>query len=290
MKYASLALFSILAVPAWLAAQTAVDERRPAAPDGTVEIENLSGTIKVTGWDQAEVWVTGTLAADAELGFEGSKNRTEIEVEFDGHPQGATSDLEVHVPAGSHVEIEAFQADIEVNGVNGTVEAETVNGGIVQSGAAREVSLQSVNGAVDVTGPSGRIQVEVVNGSITIQDASGDLEAATVNGQVIVAGGSYERTSLESVAGKVKFESGLSPQGRLDIETVSGSVEIFVAAGIQADFSIASFSGDIHNELGVGAIQEEEYTSAKELSFSTGPGGARISVETLSGAIHLRQR
>jgi DUF4097 and DUF4098 domain-containing protein YvlB len=208
----------------------------------------------------------------------------------EGHDDAGTSDLEVHVPSGSHVEIEGVNAEIEVSNVTGSVEAETVNGGITLRGAAKEVSLQSVNGVVDVSGPRGRIEIEVINGSVTIQDASGHVEASTVNGEVIVGGGPFEKAALESVAGGVRFEADLGAQGRLNVETVSGTAEVFVAPNIKADFSISTFSGEIENDLGVGTIQQEEYIPAKELSFSTGPGGARITVETLSGTVHIRKR
>jgi hypothetical protein len=290
MKRAALALMSIMIIPAWLAAQTPVDERRPAAADGTVEIENLFGSVKVIGWDKAEVQVTGTLAADAELEFGGAEKHIGIEVEVEGHADAGTSDLEVHVPSGSHVEIEGVHAEIEVSGVIGSVEAETINGGITLRGAAKEVSLQSVNGAVDVSGPRGRTEIEVVNGSVTIQDASGHVEASTVNGEVIVGGGPFEKAALESVAGSVSFKADLAAMGRLDVETVSGSVEILVPANIKADFSISTFSGEIENDLGVGTVQQQEYIPAKELSFSTGSGGARITVDTLSGSVHIRKR
>jgi DUF4097 and DUF4098 domain-containing protein YvlB len=289
MKRSALILMTILALPAGLAAQTPVDARRPAAPDGIVEIENPSGSIRVVGWDKAEVWVQGTLAPDAELDFGGSEKRTDIEVEVEDHP-GAPSDIEVHVPAGSHVEVEGFHADIEVRGVTGTVEAETLNGGIIQSGGAREVTLASVHGSVEVAGASGLIQVEVVNGTVTIRESSGGLEASTVNGELVVAGGPFEKAALESVAGDVRFEADLGAQGRLDVETVSGTAEIFVASNIKADFSISTFSGEIENELGVGTVEQQEYLPAKELSFSTGSGGARITVETLSGSVNIRKR
>jgi hypothetical protein len=289
MKRAALILMTTLALPGWIAAQTTVDQRRPAAPDGIVEIENPAGSVKVVGWDKAEVWVKGTLAPGAELDLEGSDNRTEIEIEVESHP-GPPSDIEVHVPAGSQVEVEGFNADIEVSGVTGTVEAETLNGGITQSGAAKEVSLASVNGTVEVTGARGLIEVEVVNGTVTIRDSSGQLDASTVNGELAVSGGPFAEAALESVAGDVKFQADLGAQGRLDVETVSGDAEIVVAADIQAEFSISTFSGEIGNELGVGTVQQDEYDPEKELSFSTGSGGARITVETLSGNVNIRKR
>ena len=102
MKRAALTLIAILAAPAWLVAQTQVDERRDAAPDGVVEIENLAGSVKVVGWTEAAIRVTGTLAAGAELDFEASGKRAHIEVEVDNdNPMESASDLEVHLPSQS---------------------------------------------------------------------------------------------------------------------------------------------------------------------------------------------
>jgi len=290
MKRAALTLMSVLVFPVGLLAQTTVDKRLPATANGVVEIEVPAGSVKVVGWSNAEVRITGTLAAGAELGFDSEGHGTMIEIESEGHPSHSVSDIEVHVPFGSQVAVEGVELDIEVTGVTGSVEAETVNGSIAQSGAARDVSIQSVNGSVDVRGAVGRIEVEVVNGAITIEESSGHLEAGAVNGEVIVTGGPFESVALESVAGEVRFDAELSTHGRLDIETVSGDVHVFVAPDVQADFSIETFSGQIENGLGVGTIQEERYMPAKELTFVTGSGGPRISVETLSGSVHIRTR
>lgn len=132
--------------------------------------------------------------------------------------------------------------------------------------------------------------MEVVNGEVTIRDASGDLEASTVNGEVKVIGGSFRRASLESVAGSVRFEAGLSAQGHLDVETVSGAATLVLPSGVKADFSVSTFSGRVENELGPEATSTSHFTPEKRLDFSTGTGGARISVQTLSGAIHIRKR
>jgi DUF4097 and DUF4098 domain-containing protein YvlB len=291
MKRAALILITAVVAPSWLAAQTPVDEQRPAEADGVVEIENVAGSVNVIGWNEAAVHVTGTLAAGAELEFESAGKRTAIEVEVDDHnPMEAASDLEIHVPAGSHVEIEGVRLDIEVSGVTGSVEAETVDGGVTQRGAAKEISLASVMGTVEVIGSSGHIQAETVNGSATIRGSSGEVEASTVNGKLVVSDGPFERVALESVAGGVSFEADLTPQARVDIETVSGSVELFVPADIKGEFAVSSFSGEIENGLGVGTVKQESFVPAKELNFSTGSGGARINVETLSGSIHIRTR
>jgi DUF4097 and DUF4098 domain-containing protein YvlB len=289
MKPAAVVL-AVLAAPAWLAAQTTVDQKRPAAPDGAVSIENLAGSVKVTGWDKAEVQVRGTVGDGGELSFEGSGKRIHIEIETDHNPMGIKSDLEVFVPAGSSVDVEGFQATISVTGVTGSVTAETVNGSISQAGAAKHVELQSVNGEVEVAKAAGRIKAEAVNGSVIVRDCSGDLEASTVHGKLHVIGGSYERAEIESVAGPVRFEANLSPRAALSIETVSGSAELLLPATISAEFQVSSFSGRISNELGPAAEKPNKWTPQTELAFTTGSGGARITVETLSGAIDIRKR
>jgi DUF4097 and DUF4098 domain-containing protein YvlB len=291
MKPAVMAFVAALAFPALALAQKPVDERRPAAPDGNVRIENLSGTIKVTGWDRPEVQVKGTLEDGAELSLTGTEKNVRVEVDAEGlNPMGIKADLEVTVPAGSSLRVEGFQAKISIAGVNGVVRAETVNGSITHSGASREVHLQSVNGPVETTKPSGRVNVEAVNGGVTVRDASGELSASTVNGKLLVAGGSFERVTLESVAGNVRFESALSAKGTMSVETVSAPVELFFPAGFGGQFSVSSFSGPITNELGPAAEKTHEYGPGQELSFTSGAGGARVTVETLSGAVNIRKR
>jgi len=290
MKRAALVLVMILALPGWLAAQNTVDQKHPAARDAVVNIENMAGSVKVTGWDRGEVQVMGTLDPDATLELTGSEKRILVEVQVEGNPLSARSDIEVFVPSGASVKIEAFQATITVAGVTGAVDAETVNGSITQSGAAREINLQSVNGSVEATKPSGRVHVEAVNGRVTVRDASGELEASTVNGKLLVTGGSFDRAKLESVSGGVRFEAGLGRLATLDVETVSGIVDLLLPAAIAADFSVSTFSGAITNELGPAAVKASRWTPEKELSFSSGAGGARISVQTLSGAVNIRKR
>jgi DUF4097 and DUF4098 domain-containing protein YvlB len=273
-------------------AQITLDQRRPAAPDGLVEIENPAGGIHVIGWDKAEVQVSGSLGRRAEgLEFRGTGNRTHISVETEGNPHGVVSNLEIRVPTGSRLEIEGFQASIKVEGVSGPVKAETVNGSISMTGGSKEVELQSVNGSVDVTSPATRVHAEAVNGSVTVKDASGEVEANTVNGKLTVIGGAFQRAHLETVSGDLYFEGSLGKGAALDAETVSGSVELSLPANVSADFSVSTFSGDIENGVtGASWHKTSQWTSEKELRFSSGAGGAKVSVHTLSGDIRLRKK
>jgi DUF4097 and DUF4098 domain-containing protein YvlB len=280
-----------LAAPSGAGAWERVDARRSASPDGVVSIENAAGSIKVVGWDRPEVAVAGEVAGGAEsLELAGGGRRTTVEVDVPGNPHHMPSHLEVHVPAGSRVEIDGFAAEITVSGVKGDVQAETVNGGIRVSGTPREVSATSVNGVVEISGATRRVKAESVNGAVTVGASGGDVAASTVNGVVRVTGGTFDRVELETVGGSVRFSGGLSGRGILNVETVSGSVALTFPDGVAADFSVSTFSGDVENELGPPARRTSRYTTEKQLDFSTGSGGATISVQTLSGGIALKKR
>ena len=284
---------TLLALTAWgpAAAQQTVDERRPAAANGLVEIENPSGSVRVTGWNRPEVAVTGSLGPGAVgLTVTGEHNRTRIEVETEGNPHDVSSSLEVRVPEGSRLEVESFQGAIAVSDVKGSVHAENVSGNVTVSGGAREVHAETVNGSVEVSGPSRRVHAESVNGSVTVRGASGEIDATTVNGQVVVAGGPFTRGHLETVNGAIRLEGDLSPHAVLDLESVSGAVELSLPAGVAAAFSVSTFSGNIENELGPPAERTGHPTPEKELSFTTGAGGATVTIHTLSGSIALRKR
>lgn len=288
-RHGILVLLVAAAQAAW--AGDRVEQRRPAAADGLIEIENPAGSIRVIGWDKGEIEVTGTLGRGAEgLDVSGGPHHLRVEVETGGNPHGVRSNLEIRVPKGSRLEVDSFAASISVEGVEGAITAETVNSGITIASGSHEVSAETVNGSVDVSCPCRRVEASAVNGAVSVRGAGGVIEASTVNGRLSVEGGAFERVELDSVNGDVSFAGALETAATLTVETVSGAVELSLPSSLAADFSVSSFSGSIVSDFGQQARRTSRYTSEKELEFSTGPGGTSVTVHTLSGAIRLRKR
>src|ERR1700694_316745 len=68
-------------------------------------------------------------------------------------PEGTkaeASDLEVHVPAGSRVWVTTASAEIEVEGVTGSLALTTAEGRIRVTGAPREVDAESIDGGIEI--------------------------------------------------------------------------------------------------------------------------------------------
>ena len=235
--------------------------------------------------------MTGDLGAGASgLDFTGSGSRIRIGVDADRNPHGVISSLDIHVPRRSRLQIESFAGSIVVTESSGTVSAETVNGSITIGGQAKEIAAETVNGSVQIAGASTHTRAESVNGSVIIRGSSGELDASTVNGRLEVAGGTFDRVHLETVSGSLSFEGSLASGATLAAETVSGAVTLVLPASVAGDFSISTFSGDIDNALGPPATRVGGHTTEKELEFTTGEGGATVSVHTLSGGITLRKK
>lgn len=274
-----------------LAGAGAVEERRPADKDATVEIESQAGSLQVLGWDKEEVLVTGSLGHGATgVRVTGGPARIRVSVESRGNPMGARADLEVKIPQGSRVKVESFGAEVAIRDVKGEVAAESVNGSIRIGGGPGLVEAETVNGSLDLEGPVHRARVHAVNGQVTVTGAVDELEAGTVNGRLLVTGGRSTRAELETVSGTLRFEGSLIGRATLDAHSVSGPVELLLPANVSAEFDVSTFSGLIENELGPAAAKKSKWTSEKGLEFSTGSGEAKVSIETLSGTISLRKK
>jgi DUF4097 and DUF4098 domain-containing protein YvlB len=284
-------LGTLLLAAATAAAQQSIEQRQAADPNGRVVIDSQAGTIRVIGWSRDEVQVSGTLGRGAEgLNLTRSGRRTDVEVEVRGNPHRVKSDLEIRVPAGSDVAVDSFAGAVSVEGVKGRVEAETVQGSIKVGAGASQVRAEAVQGDVAVNAPHGRVHAEAVNGDVTVSDGRGELEASTVTGTLTVTGGAFERAQLEVVSGSLEFSGDLAAKASLDVQSVSGEIVLRFPAGINADFSVSTFSGEIENELGPPATKKGRFSPQRTLNFSAGSGGASVTVQTVSGGVQILKR
>lgn len=251
------ALTALMSAGTLLAAQQ-VDERRPASRDGEVSIEFISGSVRVIGWDRAEVEVKGTIG-DPSIEFEFESDDGETSIEFDYpersyHLGRGDIDLEIRVPRGSALEVEAISADITVEDLT------------------HRADLSSVSGDIEIGSGLREVECETVSGSITLED-----------------GDDLRRGEFATVSGSIKVRARFHPRGRFSFEAVSGDIDLLLPSGVGADFDVETFSGSIDNEIGPPAERTSKWVPAEELSFTVGGGGARISIESFSGRVRIRE-
>jgi len=269
-----------------------VDETREASADGTVTIKNISGSITVMGWERNEVHVEGTLGDGTErLEFDRRGDRVRIEVVIPKRSHNVEgSYLTIHLPYGSELDVETVSADIEVEDVTGVVYLESVSGDIEVAGEMEELEAESVSGTIDLWVQCAEVTASTVSGDIELRDAFGDVTVESVSGDIDVDGGEFSHLDSGTVSGSIVFQGDLAGDGSYNFESHSGDIRLYLSEGLDADFEVSTFSGDIDNDFGPRPRRVSKYTQGLELSFTQGSGDARVRVETFSGDVELLVR
>jgi len=255
MKYLRTLVLMLLAVGTLTLAGESIHETVEASRNGKVEIDNLAGSVRVTGWDRNEVEITGTLGKGTErLDVQQRGDRVIIEVIL---PSGRNirvegTELEIRVPRGSELEVSTISASIEVSDVDGSLELGSVSGGVRVEGAPEDVEIGNVSGRI------------------------------TVNARL-------DRGEFSTVSGIIEAVLDLTSSSRVEFNSVSGSIELTVPRGLGADFDVSTFSGHIDCDFGPAPRKTSRYTPGQELNFSTGSGGARVSVNSFSGRVIIEE-
>lgn len=285
-------LVMLLVAGAPLAAQERVDRRFAIAPDASIRVQNLVGSVRVTGWDRDTVAVTGFVAKGGGRFYAGGAGRGAklgIEEPAEG-TQIPASHLEAMVPRRSRVWVKTASADIRVTDVLGGLDLYSVTGAVRVGGEAGEVYAESMDGNVDITASSRWVRAKTATGSVTLHVTGADVTATTVSGNIVAIGDRFERGRLESVTGDIRFEGDFDRGGAFTFESHGGTIELRVPNTVAANFEVSTVNGQITNELGRAQIRTARDGTGRALSLETGPGGAEVTVRSFKGNVVLRHR
>ncbi|HYO90161.1 MAG TPA: DUF4097 family beta strand repeat-containing protein [Pyrinomonadaceae bacterium] len=178
---------------------------------GRIQLENINGIVRVTGWDRNEVKVDAVKWAytrerldEAQIVVEPGAESLRIytkypqrNMDFRGDPQGrlnnpATVEYTLFVPRGVRVDaIEIINGDVSLEGLTGDIRASSINGNVTARGLLGEAKLSTINGNLEANfnqlNAAKPISLTSVNGNVTIilpSDASANLRANNVHGGI----------------------------------------------------------------------------------------------------------
>ncbi|UCF99719.1 MAG: DUF4097 family beta strand repeat protein [Spirochaetaceae bacterium] len=225
---------------------------------GELEIRNVSGPIRIEAWNQDYVQVhyikqarSSRYLEEFEIEIESRGRRLSIRPVYRriaGSPFGSVS-FDLKVPS-SIVEIRA-------NNISGDIGIENMGPGVVQV-------LETV---------SGRIETE----------RSADLRAKSISGSINFAFAG-KTLDINATSGRVHGEIlSLDPGGSVEIDTISGAVDLEVFSALDADLKLQSVSGSISCDFPVRVIEQKR----TKLEGTVGDGTVPFEVKTVSGRISL---
>jgi hypothetical protein len=282
-------------------AATPIDETRPVAADAVIEVGNVAGSIRVRGSDRRDVRITGSVGEGAKgLLVEGDERRLRIRIDY---PRGGggwggwwgggthgNSVLELEVPRGVELKVEAVSAKVDVAGVAGRrVEIDAVSGNVRFEGAPAELEIEAVSGSIEVVaGGIGEVVLETVSGRVGLSGAVGSrLRAESVSGAMrLHPEGALRQLQASAVSGRIEIRTALAPAGRLNAETLSGELDVVLPRNTSAELSASSFSGSIRSD--VGSVEKESFGPGSSLKATMGAGDGQVRLESFSGTLRLR--
>lgn len=225
-----------------------------------LEIKNISGPVNIEGWNQDSVEVhyikkarSAKYLEEFEIEIEERGNTLFVRPRYrkiPGSPFGSVS-FDVKVPASIK--------EITASNVSGTINLENLAASVDQV-------LETV---------SGRISTEL----------SGNLRAKSVSGSISFAS-TGRLLDIRSTSGRIRGEIlALDPSGSVEIETISGGVDLQAFPGLDASLRLQSVSGSISCDFPV-QIREQK---RNRLNGDIGKGSVPFRVQTVSGRIHLHE-
>jgi DUF4097 and DUF4098 domain-containing protein YvlB len=289
----------LLAFSGAAGAGTPINETRPVSANARIDVSNIKGSVTVSGWDKSEVQVSGTLGDGAKgLAVEGGADHLTIKVQTpdkqgwfswgaDSHMGDTTLDLKV--PRNAEMKIEVVSADVALSGVAGrALSVNSVSGKLRLDSDAKEVEIDSVSGNIDLTGKAERAHLETVSGNVRSRGLGGQIKLETVSGDVDAENGDYREISAGTVSGDINLRGKPTKDARVDIETMSGDVHLYLPAEISAHLRATTFSGSIRSDFG--KVKEEERGPGSSLDATLGGSDARVTLQTFSGDIEVRRQ
>lgn len=244
---ASLLLAALAVLPAQAAERT-ITETFDLGTNGRVSLSNVNGDVTIEGWDQPTVEVRAEISSRSRDAVE----RTKVEFDHDG----SSLDIEVDLPSSR-------------GGWLGSHDGASVEFWLKVPRGVRLDDLSLVNGSLDIENVEGEIEASLVNGGLDASGLRGDAELSTVNGSI-----------------DVRFDR-LDGTQRIQIESVNGSIDLFLPADADAEITADTVHGRISNDFGL-EVDKSGWVG-QELRGRLGSGSARISLDNVNGSIDIRK-
>jgi DUF4097 and DUF4098 domain-containing protein YvlB len=243
------ALLALFAALPALAASREIVKSFDLGADGRVSLSNINGNVTIDGWDGTTVEVRAEISSRSQSAIE----RTSVEFDH----RHTTLDIEVELASSR-------------GGWLGSGDGASVEFWLKVPRGTRLSDLSLVNGSLDIRGVAGEVEASLVNGGLDASGLEGNAELSTVNGSI-----------------KVRFER-LDGSQRIGIESVNGSVDLYLPANANAEVSAETVHGRISNDFGL-EVDKSGWVG-QNLRGKLGNGSARISLDNVNGSIDIRKR
>jgi hypothetical protein len=223
----------------------------------TLSVNNVSGPVRVEGWD---------------------RDMIEVHYEKKARGQQALQDFRIEILAeGDTLKVRPVYSPQPFR-------FGPVSFDLKVPSSLRKIQVHNVSGRIEVSGLGEDIEQELdtVSGSIST-DRSGDLRAKSTSGGIefsFAGNRLYAKTVSGSINGKIRD---LGRGGSVEVESVSGAVNLSAFAGLDAELRLQSASGSVSCGFPLQITDKRR----NRLEGRIGTGAVPLAAKTVSGSISL---
>ena len=244
--------------------------------DTTLDVDNVDGTIQVTGDSGNTIRVEGERITHAEDKSE--LGRAKKEVTLDVNEKDGIAQLYVNGPFrnnrsdedhGFHLHSDDRRYEVTYNFV-------------VKVPRDMALRLRTVNGQIDTENTRGKFDVRGVNGAVHMKSTAGSGTLRTVNGPATIS-----------------FTE--APKADSDFQTVNGSLEASFPPNLSANVRVKTLNGGAYTdfeatealpttaEAGKRENGRYRFRADKNTRLRIGSGGPELSFQTVNGDIRIKK-
>ncbi|MEO7522076.1 MAG: DUF4097 family beta strand repeat-containing protein [Gemmatimonas sp.] len=297
VQFALVVAAALAMLPATGAAQRRSDTTFALARNALVDVTVRSGYVVVRGSDrdEGELNTNGAgytikpTAGGVVVGIARNTNLRRLGSGDTDEPR-----LELTVPRGARVVINAGRADVEVRGLDGDVEVHSSSGDIRMSRLGGRAIVETLSGDLLISEGVGDLRVTSSSGDVIAYGLRGAATVHTTSGDVSLSGTAIPQVLIESISGDASFDGSLAQNGRFQMTTHSGDVVLRLADGARGALEFFTHSGEMTTSIpltmsgGLPGFTNSERRPGQRFVFGGG-GPAMISISTFNGDVRVER-
>lgn len=249
---------------------------------GRLSVENVNGSVEITGWDQNRIEIDGTKYASTKEAL----SRLKVEAHNTAgifeirtvRSEGWSSRMNggvryrIRVPRKTRLErIQSTNGSLTAASIEGPVKMRTTNGAIKLDDVKGEAEAVSTNGSIRATGLRGRFAASTTNGSVDL--TAEDLEPGASN-------------RVKSTNGSLNLTLRSAKINDIDASTTNGAISLRMPAAVNARLRASTSSGRISTDFPVDKLIDSR---RRHLDASLGTGGPLMDLRTTNGGIRIEK-
>jgi DUF4097 and DUF4098 domain-containing protein YvlB len=271
----------------------------PLQSGGQLELNNINGSVEITGWDRDSIDVSGTKYAsdqaalhDINVKVSASGSRANVSTDMPRTQWHGSRGVRFHVRVPRKIMLERAETtngSVTVEDLEGGGRIRSTNGKLSLARLSGDYDMQTTNGSIQIDDCSGSEKAETTNGGIRGRIKSGAIQAQSTNGTLDLT---LEKPTdsrpirLSTTNGSLTLALTEFHRNPITAETSHGSVTLRLPGDTNANLDAETSMASISSDLSLSSVDER---SKHALRGRLGSGGPSISASTSMGAIRIQR-